>query len=392
MRKAKLGLIGCGGIARHSHLPAIGELAKRGALDFVAVCDVDKNRAKEIGEQFGVPYYTDAEEMMEKHKNIDVIDNCTGDYTHHSIAKLAAEHKMHPIVEKPMALTLPCCDVMIDACRKNGVHFEVAENYFRMPVDRIIIKMINEGLIGDVMRVYMIDPVDEDEEKPLWVLGTHSGVCLDMGVHRMSQVRLYASSEPRKIVGLTKQLIPAKGKVYEDWGHALIDFESGAAGVCECSAVGEKVSYRQVVGTKGTIRDNAWGGGLTVRAMVGGQMKDVPIERVTHKVDGMDALVKIIVHADADIVYENPFKEFALDDWHIGVAEEIMSIANAALYDKKPEYGIEGRKDVEMCMALYESSLKDMMPIELPITKITSYEQRVHRDYEKVFGHSPIDV
>ena len=70
---------------------------------------------------------------------------------------------------------------------------------------------------------------------------------------------------------------------------------------------------------------------------------------VNHKVDGMDVLVKIIVHADADIVYENPFKEFVLDDWHIGVAEEIMSIANAALYDKEPEYGVEGRKDVEMC-------------------------------------------
>jgi hypothetical protein len=26
-----------------------------------------------------------------------------------------------------------------------------------------------------------------------------------------------------------------------------------------------------------------------------------------------------------------------------------MSIANAALYDKEPEYGIKGRKDVEMC-------------------------------------------
>ena len=153
MRKARIGLIGCGGIARHSHLPTIEELAKReatkgqGALDFVAVCDIDENRASEIGGQYGVPYYTDAEEMMEKHKDIDVIDICTGDYTHHSVAKMAAEHKMHPIVEKPMALTLPCCDVMIDACRKNGVHFEVAENYFRMPQDRVIIKLVAEGAI-----------------------------------------------------------------------------------------------------------------------------------------------------------------------------------------------------------------------------------------------------
>jgi len=52
MRKAKLGLVGCGGIARHSHLPAIHQLAKRGVLSFVAVCDIDENRAGEIGGQY----------------------------------------------------------------------------------------------------------------------------------------------------------------------------------------------------------------------------------------------------------------------------------------------------------------------------------------------------
>ena len=118
MRKAKIGLIGCGGIARGAHLPTIEELAKRGVLDFVAVCDINKRRVSKVGQHYGVPYYTDAEEMMEKHKDIDVIDICTGDYTHHWLAKLVAEHKMHPIVEKPMALTLPCCDMIIEACQK----------------------------------------------------------------------------------------------------------------------------------------------------------------------------------------------------------------------------------------------------------------------------------
>ena len=384
MRKAKLGLIGCGGIARHSHLPVIEELAKRGALSFVAVCDVDENRAKEVGEQYSIPYYTDAEEMMKKHKDIDVIDICTGDYTHHSLAKMAAEHKMHPIVEKPMAITLPCCDVMISTCKKNGVYFEVAENYFRMPADRVITKLVAEGVIGDVMRVYYIDPI---KERPLWKVGSHSGVCLDMGVHRMSQIRLYAQSEPKKIVGITKQFVPAEGKVYEDWGHAIIDFESGAVGIFECSAVGEKmVSYRQVMGTKGTIRD------FSLRAIVKGEMRDVKIERETHKVDGIDVLTRIVVHTEPQIVYENPFKEYALDDWHIGIAEEIMSLANAALTNKEPEYGIGGRKDVEMCMANYESSLLGMMPVELPITTITTYEKMVHEDFFDAFGYYPTEA
>ena len=81
-------------------------------MDYVAVCDADADTAREAGETYGLPYYTDVEQMLEKHSDIDVVDISTGDYTHHPIAKMVAEHKMHPIVEKPMAPTLACCDVI----------------------------------------------------------------------------------------------------------------------------------------------------------------------------------------------------------------------------------------------------------------------------------------
>ena len=34
MRKAKIGLIGCGGMARDAHLPTIEELAKKGGVHY----------------------------------------------------------------------------------------------------------------------------------------------------------------------------------------------------------------------------------------------------------------------------------------------------------------------------------------------------------------------
>ena len=63
-----------------------------------------------------------------------------------------------------------------------------------------------------------------------------------------------------------------------------------------------------------------------------------------------------------------------------------MSIANAALNDEPAEYGIEGRKDVEMAMAIYQSSLHGMAPVELPLEGVTTYEQMVHEDYHAKFG------
>ena len=123
MRKAKIASVGCGWVAKRWHLPTIAELTKRGDLDYVAVCDADAETARETGEAYGLPYYTDVKQMLEKHSDIDVVDISTGDYTHHPIARMVAEHKMHPIVEKPMAPTLACCDVIIENCKEKRCPF-----------------------------------------------------------------------------------------------------------------------------------------------------------------------------------------------------------------------------------------------------------------------------
>ena len=117
-------------------------------------------------------------------------------------------------------------------------------------------------------------------------------------------------------------------------------------------------------------------------------MQDVPVEFERHRVDGVDVLSRIVVHTDPEIVYVNPFRECAIDDWSVGHAAEIMSLANAALNDEAPEYGLAARKDVEMAMAIYESSLNAMAPVKLPIEGITSYERMLHDDYHARFGRA----
>ena len=112
------------------------------------------------------------------------------------------------------------------------------------------------------------------------------------------------------------------------------------------------------------------------------------METERRAVDGVDVLQRIVVHTEPAIVYENPFRNYAINDWCVGHAAEITSIANAALNDEPAEYGIEARKDVEMAMAIYESSLNGMAPVSLPLTETTGYEQAVHEDFQVKFGRS----
>ncbi len=49
-RQIGIGVIGCGGIARHAHLPNI---ARNPRTRLVAVCDIDLERAKAFATEFG---------------------------------------------------------------------------------------------------------------------------------------------------------------------------------------------------------------------------------------------------------------------------------------------------------------------------------------------------
>ncbi|MEM3713956.1 MAG: Gfo/Idh/MocA family oxidoreductase, partial [Nitrososphaeria archaeon] len=333
----------------------------------------------------------------------DVVDICVPHFAHHIVGKIAAENGKHVLVEKPLALTLPCADLLIKACEKAGVFLEYGENYFRMPNDRIAIKIIQNDVIGQIMRAYTVDKAARakspsypaDWQKILGLAG--GGHCFEIGIHRMSQLRLYVNSEAENLVGLTKTFENAQ---IESWGHAIITFKNKAIGIYEGEDfIGKKIStsvvgpYNQIVGSKGTILINSSGVHLYLITGKWAEYKEVPVERVTHIVDGKEVLSRIVVKTDPPIVWENPFKDCSFNDYFIGFAEEIMDIANAVLNDKMPEYnGVQGRKDLEMIEALYESSLNNMYPIQLPLTRITSYERKVHEAYKKIFGKDPLEV
>ncbi|MCW4026408.1 MAG: Gfo/Idh/MocA family oxidoreductase, partial [Candidatus Bathyarchaeota archaeon] len=371
---------------------------KKGRLELIAVCDLVEAKAREKGKMYNVPYFTDVEKMLRS--DMDFVDICTGDHTHHVIAKLAAESGKHMLIEKPMAITIQCCDLIINACRKAGVYYEIGENYFRTPTERAVKQIIDGGVIGSVLRTYAVDPSPANPQHQGSPFSSHSSIVglLDMGVHRMSEIRMFAGSEAKNMTGVTKNLTSSHG--FDDWGHAIAEFESGALGVCElCDrnvGGGRKIDYRQIVGTEGTIFIS---GGLaagdiklTLNTQDPREKLEVPVQKSVHtnsSMDGYDVVQSIIAKTEPKITYTNPYLAFPFREMYVSWADEIMDIAEAATHDRPPEYGANGRKDVEMCIAMYESSRK-RAPIEIPIGKITSFEKRVHEAYEDTFGHNPL--
>ncbi len=97
-------------------------LGRIDVVQVVAVCDVDRERARALGEELGVPWFSDSAEMVEA-VDLDVVEILTPPDTHGSIALRLLDLKpVHLVVEKPLALSLDEAMSMVKAAREKGVY------------------------------------------------------------------------------------------------------------------------------------------------------------------------------------------------------------------------------------------------------------------------------
>src|ERR1041385_3016234 len=99
MKRARVGLMGCGTVAMYGHLPA---LASEQGLELTAVFDPDSTRLKAAQDKFAVPNaFTDAESFFKSGLDAIVVTSPAG--VHPQNVRDAARHGKHVLCEKPLA-------------------------------------------------------------------------------------------------------------------------------------------------------------------------------------------------------------------------------------------------------------------------------------------------
>jgi predicted dehydrogenase len=101
MKRARVGLMGCGTVAMYGHLPA---LAAAEGLELAAVFDPDSIRLKAAQDEFAIPHaFTDTEPFFTSGLDAIIITSPAG--AHLQNVHDAARHGKHVLCEKPLALT-----------------------------------------------------------------------------------------------------------------------------------------------------------------------------------------------------------------------------------------------------------------------------------------------
>jgi len=153
--RIQLGLIGSG----NRGLQVWGAFAQHSDCAFVAACDVNKERLAAAVQKMGgkVDAYEDYRRILER-KDIDAVLIATPDHWHSPMMVEACEAGKDVYVEKPVSNTLPAAQKMLEAARKTKRVVQVGCQQRSWPHFREAVKMIQDGLLGNITHAVLIYP------------------------------------------------------------------------------------------------------------------------------------------------------------------------------------------------------------------------------------------
>src|SRR5438093_3015735 len=99
----RLGVIGCGRIAREFHLPSLRGLDD---VKVSALCDNNAVSLHRASRTVSKPKLFSSFDELLASKSVDAVDICTPGFTHFDLASRSLEAGLDILVEKPVALSL----------------------------------------------------------------------------------------------------------------------------------------------------------------------------------------------------------------------------------------------------------------------------------------------
>lgn len=354
--KLKVAIFGAGERITKMYLPIIDALEDE--MQIVSVYDENETDAELMAGKYEVPHYQDIE---------DILDNTEIDFALVSVPPQQIQDVVMSIItnginlisEPPIAVNIVSGRLMLKAWDWHEVKFEIAENYFRYPHERIKRLLIEEGVFGNLLTAYS-DFVGH---------GYHAVSLLRNQIGwDVNPIRVYGFTEDFQVTQHQRQ----NGETVDEekWYHAVIEFSNGAKGIYNFTSLsyGSPLRWgRKYVSTKFYAEKGMCIGHQMAVLSDDGETLPIKIERHNSVVDDTEVLDTYVANVgDRQIEWKNPFREYPFDDGQISVASALMSIIEAIREGKDPEYGPRNALiDRQVHLGIIHSYESDGEPVEL---------------------------
>lgn len=139
----KVGIAGKRGASFITGLRSMPEVA------VIAFCDLDETTLQTVADRHEIPErYRTYDEMIER--DLDVVVVATPMHLHVPQTVAALEKGKHVLCEVTAAVSLDECSRLVEAVRKSGRKYMMAENYCYTRPNLMIRHMVREGLFGEI--------------------------------------------------------------------------------------------------------------------------------------------------------------------------------------------------------------------------------------------------
>ncbi|MBW1742412.1 MAG: Gfo/Idh/MocA family oxidoreductase [Deltaproteobacteria bacterium] len=269
-KSVKLGLIGCGHIARVVHLPNLTRLSD---VELVALAETDESRLEQAGRQ--APHaqrFADYSQLLSM-PDIDAVLVCVPNALHAEVAIAAMEKGKHLYLEKPMATGVEEARRMLDVWRQTGVVGMMGFNYRFNHLYQTTRRVVQSGRIGEIVGARSLFST-ADQELLQWKKSRRSGggVLLDLAPHDIDLVRFMLGQEIAEVSASTRSLrsdadIAAVQVRMEDGSYVQLFFSWGAV----------EESSLEIYGTAGKVSLNRYESlsPIVTGTNAGGQLRQV---------------------------------------------------------------------------------------------------------------------
>jgi len=250
--KIKWGVIGSGGIARRRTIPE-GILKARNA-ELSTVFDIDQKVNAEVAEEWNVEPAAGINELLES--ECDAVYVATPAKAHAQQVRACAQAGKHVLCEKPLGMTVPEAEEMIELCRRKNVKLGCAFMMRFVAQHREALKLIKEGRLGKptYARAQLscwYPPIEAAWRQDPATGG--GGSLIDMGGHCIDLLEMFFGTIVKVSCFVNSTVHNYES---EDSATAMLFFENGALGTVDtffCIPDNSSKNVLELYGSKGSV-------------------------------------------------------------------------------------------------------------------------------------------
>ncbi len=190
--------VGCGGIARHAHLPAYRDFGYR----VVAACDVVEENARKAATEFNIPFWTTDLDAVLERPDVDVIDLAVHAAQRLPLVEKIAAAGKNILSQKPFALNAEDARRMVDVCREAGVTLMINQQARWAPAHRALKILIERGVLGHLYSVLHVNRAFQDVPGS-WFVALENFNIVDHGIHYIDLSRYFTGLTPTRVKATT---------------------------------------------------------------------------------------------------------------------------------------------------------------------------------------------